>query len=268
MSREAWLILFWIIAVAMVLWVLVPPVAHLLGYSHVTFVTEAGAEDLWSERDGRWIGPIYRKLEEAGFRPLGRLRMEPRMDGAYWRGKIVLRLYVVDDVMASVYQLLPLEVPRFSFHTAFADGSLLTSAASMPDLVVNEGLYSRWGMDTNDPLALLAAHRQRVQERIAQGARVARHDRIEEFERMALVEWNSEFCKNLYRDIAKQNLWSLGGWSAALGFALWQEGGPMDGLRGAAAIISVVFVHVGCGFIGRVVITVQSWLTRRSVVEA
>jgi hypothetical protein len=215
------------------------------------------------------FGPLLQRLEALGFRPLARVRQEIVCNGARWQGNYRIAVFVGDEALATGYRLMPFEAVRFAYYTSFADGSVVVTASSMPQLVIDEGGYSRWGLDSNDPDALLTAHRERVAARLAQGAELVIHRSLDDLERIAMQEWNAPVCRKAHRRLAFQNLKVLGLIAGGLSLAIWERGGPMDWQLGLpAAIMTVVIGYVGLITFFYGLFTLKNWYARRGQVIA
>lgn len=264
-QETAYTILAWCVAVPVMVWQFVPPLAHLFGYFRYTYEIQADSEQFRKEPTPAWLASTSKRLAEAGFEPLARVCVRICFDGINWRGKMLLRLYAGEGVMASVYQMLPLEAPRFTMYSIFQGNAVLITSSSMPEIEVREPVLWRSGLNTNDPMELLKVHRRRMLGTLQNGAVLVESIDTDMARTISQVEWDTAYIRSTFGAAAAMQLFMLLSFlffagAAGLANRSWLMAGVCISIACIVPLILRIIMHAK--------LTLESWLKRRRFAEA
>jgi len=249
----------WMGVALVIVWLAAPPIAVLLGYTRITFDSDAGPEPLIAEMKKAWLAPVAQKLAEAGLAPVGRVFIRIRFNGVHWRGTIVEHLFAADDAAVAVFRFRSFDAARFGASSLMTDGLVFQTGSSMPDIKVEEPHYRRVGVSTSDPVALLAAHRELAGVLVHRGGEMVSPRSLEVCRRIIETEWNTVYCRTQLREVARAVL-TIFCCQLLLGVMVaWFQS---TWLRAALAILTIFGAQQALGLVAMMALTVRSWFRK------
>ncbi len=199
---------------------------------------------------------LFSQLERAGFRPLGLVTNTYELDATNWWKRQYGEYFFTGDCLAHSYVVCKGEPRRLGLRTSLSTGLLVETAAQMADLTLRSDHYHRTGVETRQVSVLLAAHRERLQEHLNQGAKVLPTDDLIRIERD--VEIEAAAARSLFTDTALLRCKSILGWNA-LCVAL-------VGLGAGRSLFTISLgIVLGC-LIDRVLFEYLTWQTKSQIV--
>ena len=153
----------WCAAALVAAWVGLPMLFMMVGLSFVRFRLVGGPEALRPTDDDPQYIELFERLTQLGFEPLGARAEIGWLCNQHWYRRYPPgRVFATParDCFVTLYRLFPDHPWRLSFHTVFADGSLVSTANQMPNLRIEMEGYYRWGHVTQDLSELQRMHRE------------------------------------------------------------------------------------------------------------
>jgi len=257
-------ILIWCLAVVLLIWQFVPPLAHLFGYFAYTYEVQAESETFRKEPTPAWVASTEKRLADLGFQRLARTCLCIRFDGVRWRKNIPLRLYASEGILVTAHQSLPFEAPRIAMLSLFSGDAVLATASSLPSLEIREMKYWRSGLTTNDPLVLLNAHRRRMLGPLEKGAVLVDAVGLDVARKVNRVEFETVYVQSNFGALAAMQLFLLLVLLVGTGvFVFEQRSWLTGGVYFSIAMSTPFMIRI----FGKTRLTLASWLTRWRYVE-
>lgn len=155
--------LLWGAAALAAAWVVAPSLLMMAGLTRVRFRILGGPEALQPTGDDPQYADLFERLHALGFEPLGsRREIGWFCNGHWYKAFPPGRVFAspTGDCFVTLYRIFAGHPWRLSFHTVFADGSLVSTANQMPNFRIDLEGYHRWGSVTPDLAELLRLHHE------------------------------------------------------------------------------------------------------------
>lgn len=167
------LVVLWLGAVAVALWMFLPAVLNTLGLTRWQSAIDYDAVALEPSGNDAEYDDLFDQLRRLGFSPVGRRSTTCWFFLHHWYRDFQSHVFAVSqgDCIALMYKLRSWDRWRLCFVTAFSDGGIVETANQMESFRIEERHHLRWGLATFDRSLLLARHREACANFAAAGSR-------------------------------------------------------------------------------------------------
>jgi hypothetical protein len=167
------LVLLWLGAGAVALWMLLPALLNALGLTIWQSSIEEDPAALEPGGDDAEYEELFAQLRRLGFEPIGTRTTTCWFFLHHWYRTFSARVFAArqGDALALTYKLRAWDPWRLCFVTAFSDGAIVETANQMASFRIDEPDHLRWGLATPDRALLLERHRAVCREFAAEGSR-------------------------------------------------------------------------------------------------
>jgi hypothetical protein len=167
------LVVLWLGAGAVALWMLLPAVLNALGLTFRQSYIEENPAALEPVGDDAEYEELFAQLHRLGFEPIGTRTTTCWFFLHHWYRTFSSRVFAArqGDAIALTYKLRAWDPWRLCFVTAFSDGAIVETANQMASFRIDEPDHLRWGLATPDRALLLERHRAVCREFAAAGSR-------------------------------------------------------------------------------------------------
>jgi hypothetical protein len=209
------LVVLWLGAGVVALWMLLPAVFNALGLTLRRGSIDDDAAALEPSGNDAGYEDLFTQLRRLGFEPVGRRSTTCWFFLHHWYRNFQSRVFAAreGDCIALVYQLRPWDRWRLCFVTAFTDGAIVETANQMESFRIDEPDHLRWGLATPDRGLLLERHREVCRDFAAAGARGVAPLPAEEVNRL-IRHHESRHHRKSHRwtglKVMSSSLWLLG----------------------------------------------------------
>ena len=167
------MVVLWLGAGAVALWMLLPAVLNALGLTLRRSVIEDNPSAVEPAGDDAEYEDLVGQLRRLGFEPVGPRTTTCWLFTHHWYRKFEARVFAArkGDCMVLTYKLRTWDPWRLCFVTAFSDGAIVQTANQMESFRIDEPEHRRWGLATSDRGLLLERHCAMCLDFAAQGSR-------------------------------------------------------------------------------------------------
>lgn len=167
------LLVLWLCAGAVALWMMLPAVLNALGLTFRQSHIEENPSALEPIGDDAEYEELFAQLRRLGFEPVGTRTTTWWFFLHHWYRTFRSRVFAArqGDAIALTYKLRAWDPWRLCFVTAFSDGAIVETANQMASFRIDEPDHLRWGLATPDRALLLERHRAVCREFAAKGSR-------------------------------------------------------------------------------------------------
>lgn len=209
------LMVLWLGAGAVALWMLLPAVLNALGLTVRQSSIEEDPSALEPAGDDAEYEELFAQLRRLGFGPIGKRTTILWFFLHHWHRTFRSRVFAAreGDAIALTYKLRAWDRWRLCFVTAFSDGAIVQTANQMASFRIDEPDHLRWGLPTPDRGLLLERHRALCREFAAKGSRnVALRPAAEVNQHINRHEYRSHRTRHRWTGLKTMStsLWLLG----------------------------------------------------------
>ena len=170
LSDTSLLIALWSVAGLILTVTCLPPLLGLLGFLRLWTELDENPSRLEPDGADESYADAHRQLTALGFTPLGVYWEKACFLAHHWFKSFEVKSFAskTHGCFAQAYRILPGDSVRVFFATCFEDSTYIVIANHMEELVINDGGYYRWGVESSD-LAAVLEHHQKVVAQLGEG---------------------------------------------------------------------------------------------------